>query len=659
MRTFIRRTLKLALASCLLLGACNGNDGEKSFTTQISQGLFGDPKEAGLKRDAAFQAEVRNLVGASRLKLTDTPLLNPRTPTRLDAAATIIDMPASRAYLRLLTASLLEHFPPTLSRKEIDVFVISGSGYEAFANEDGDIFVSARWFLDAVAPGPGQKPLKEDSLAFLLAHEIAHIHLNHFHDNDSFLNMETLLDTVQFAISTYSLVKRSGLAGESAMTPAQLRSHRAVNRRIEASFSAIKAMQVGGLEPILWRENELHADTLAVRVVTEAGYQPSMANPVFDRLGEAQKKVMQDLIHQLEIVGIAIKTLAELSNENKLITALQAQGVDLSIRAALALFREWSETHPPIRQRKASSGLLYRQRLYKEVPDARKLSGRPVAESIAAETTMLRSVLKASDVHACLAFHLDEQNAVNDEQVLISQDGKKKVTWREMRLAASRVEYVPDESYEPGARPQSIKVVTELPLPPEERKPGASCPYSGAPLQPNDMNEMARNIRGQIQAFKGRSDTPGYLWYVFGAIRKEQGRLSDFHENLEIGYRGKQAEPLLLRQQALVAIEQEEFDIAERRIIEVEETFGQLWGLELRAERHLKRGEIAELKQVLQTCENTDNRTVESRCDVVELKARQGGATQGGTKGSNQQQIEQETEKSQNLFGSLLQGLTQ
>lgn len=655
----MNRMVKLALASCMLLGACNGNDGEKSFTTQVSDSLFGDPKEVGLKRDIAFQEEVKKLVSAPRLALTATPLVNPRMPTRLDGAATIIDMPWSRAYLRDLTARLLTHFPPTLNAREIDVFVISGGGYEAFANEDGDIFVSARWFLDAVEPEAGTRPLNEDSLAFLLAHEIAHIHLNHFKDNDSFLDMETLLDTVQFAISTYSVVKRSGLKGESGMTPAQWRSHQAVNRRIEASFSAIKAMQVGGLEPILWRGNELDADTLAVRVMTEAGYQPRLINPVFDRLGEAQKKVMQDLIHQLEIVGIAIKTLAELSTENKLITALQAQGVDLSIRAALALFREWSETHPPILQRKASAALLYRQRLYKEMPSARKQSPRPVPDSIAAETAMLRSVLKASDVHACLAFHLDEQNDVNEEQVLISQDGKKKVTWKEMRLAASKVEYIPEESYQPGVKPRSMKVVAELPTPPEQRKPGASCPFNGGPLQPNDMSSLAETIRGEIRTFRGARTAPGYLWYVFGAIRRAQGRMDDFHENLERGYRSAHAEPLLMREQALGAIEHDEFEIADRRISEIESTFGDVWGLDLRANVHLKQGDVIALKKVLSACEDTDNRTVESRCDIVELKARQAGTTQTAATGTTGQQIEQGSEKSQNLFGNLLKSLTQ
>ncbi|GJL87110.1 MAG: hypothetical protein DHS20C03_08190 [Minwuia thermotolerans] len=646
------------LASALLLGGCQGNDGEKSFVTSVDHAIFGDPKRKGLERDAEFKEELAKLEGGARLALTDIPLVNPRLPKRLDGNATIVDMPATRAYVRDLTGRLLEKFPPTANPQQIEVFIISGAGYEAFANEAGDIFISARWFIDAMGEGDSGR-LNEDGLAFLLAHEIAHVHLNHFKDNESFLDLETLLDTVQFAISTYSVAKRSGLLGGKPMTLEQIRGHEAVNSRIEASFSAIKAMQVGGLEPILWRANELDADTLAARVVTEAGFQPRLSNSVFDRLGEAQKKVIDDLRHQLEIVGIAVKTLAELSNQNKLITALQAEGVNLSIRAALALFKEWSESHPPIQERKASTALLYRERLYEEYPLARKERGKPVSDSIAQETELVRSVVAASAVHSCLNFHIDEHRNISDDQVLVSQDGTKKLTWKQMREASAKVEYVPEHDQSVGGNPKPIKVIQEEPVPAELRKPGEDCPYSGAPLEPNDMNAMARDIRGQIQAFKGRSDTPGYLWYVFGAIRKEQGRLSDFHENLEIGYRGKQAEPLLLRQQALVAIEQEEFDIAERRILEVEETFGSDWGLELRAEQHLKRGEIAELKQVLQTCENTDNRTVESRCDVVELKARQGGATQGGTKGSNQQQIEQETEKSQNLFGSLLQGLTQ
>lgn len=648
----------IMVGAALVLGGCNGNDGDKSFVTSVDHALFGDPKRQGLERDEEFQAEHAKLAGGPRLSLTATPLLNPRLPRRLDHSATLIDMPETRAYVRGLAERLLASFPPTANPKEIEVFIISGAGYEAFANEAGDIFISARWFLDAVGEG-GPRRLNEDGLAFLLAHEIAHVHLNHFKDNESFLDLETLLDTVQFAISTYSFAKRSGLLGGKPMTPEQLRAHEAVNSRIEASFAAIKAMQVGGLEPILWRANEIDADTLAVRAVTEAGFQPRLANQAFDRLGEAQQRIIEDLRHQLQIVGIAVKTLAELSSDNKVMTALQAQGVDLSIRAALALFKEWSESHPPILERKASAGLLNRERLYKEYPGAVARRAVPISDGIRQETRLVKSVVEASVVHSCLSFHIDEHKNVSDDQVLISQDGTRKVTWSQMREASSKVEYVPDDEHSNGNDPKPVKVIQEKPVPAELRKPGENCPYSGAPLQPNDMAKMAQQIRTQIQAFRGQAETPGYLWYVFGAIRKEQGRFSDFHENLEIGYRGRQAEPLLLRQQALVAIEQGNFTVANRRITEIEETFGTEWGLELRAEGHLKRGEIAELKQVLETCENTDNRAVESRCDVVELKARQGGATDTAAKGSNQQQIEEGTEKSQNLFGSLLQSLTQ
>ncbi|MDF1720103.1 MAG: M48 family metalloprotease [Minwuia sp.] len=654
MRVFV----KLVLASCILLAGCNGNDGEPPITTQFSHALFGDPKEVGLKRDEAFQEQVKALVGGTRLVMTDPPLVNPRLPARLDGGATIVDMPVSRAYLRNLAEKLLGYFPPTLNAREIDVFVISGGGYEAFANEQGDIFVSARWFVDAMDPETGGEILSEDSLAFLLAHEIAHVHLNHFKDNESFLDLETLLDTVQEAISIYSQVKRSGLSGESGMTPEQRRSHRAVNRRVEASFSAIKAMQVGGLEPILWRDNELDADTLAVRVMTVAGYQPRLTNPTFNRLGEAQKKVMQDLIHQLEIVGIAIKALAELSSENKLITVVQAQGVDLSIRAALALFREWSETHPPIAQRKASSALLYRERLYKEIPGARRQMPKAVPEDIATETAKLRSVLKASDVHACLIFHKDEHKNIDDDIVLVSADGTKRVTWQEMRVAASDVEYTPDESYQAGTKPKSYKSLAEQPTPPSKRKPSASCPFSDAPLQPNDMSILAERIRGEIRSFRGERTAPGYLWYVFGAIRQAQGRLDDFHENLERGYRSAHAEPLLMREQALGAIEQDAFGIADRRISEIEETFGTVWGMDLRANVSLKQGNVVELARTLSACEDTNNRTVESRCDVVELKARQAGVTQASSSGATGQQIEQGSEKSQSLFGKIFNGLT-
>ncbi len=88
--------------------------------------------------------------------------------------------------------------------------------------------------------------------------------------------------------------------------------------------------------------------------------------------------------------------------------------------------------------------------------------------------------------------------------------------------------------------------------------------------------------------------------------------------------------------------------------------------MDLRANIHLKRGDVVGLKKVLNACERTDNRTVESRCDVVELKARQGGATQadpspaGGVQAvTTGQQTEQGSEKSQSLFGNLLKSLTQ
>lgn len=132
--------------------------------------------------------------------------------------------------------------------------VIANQTPNAFALPNGYIYVH-EGLLDGL---PGDGPLTDDELAFVLAHEMMHVVLNHG-------SRESSVST-----SLQRLINRSGVVrSQATQLVAKL-----LRGSVEASYS---------------RELETEADREALICMAQAGYKPEAALTLFDRMQQYQQ----------------------------------------------------------------------------------------------------------------------------------------------------------------------------------------------------------------------------------------------------------------------------------------------------------------------------------------------------------------------------------
>lgn len=132
--------------------------------------------------------------------------------------------------------------------------IIDNPTPNAFVLPSGDIYVHVGLF-DAL---PGNGPLTDDELAFVLAHEMMHVAMNHAARANGATN------------GLERLIRRSGVV----RSPAASILTRVLSSGVEASYS---------------REMETEADREALVCVAQAGYRPEAALTLFDRMRQYQQ----------------------------------------------------------------------------------------------------------------------------------------------------------------------------------------------------------------------------------------------------------------------------------------------------------------------------------------------------------------------------------
>lgn len=132
--------------------------------------------------------------------------------------------------------------------------VIANPTPNAFALPNGYIYVH-EGLLDGL---PGNGPLTDDELAFVLAHEMMHVVLNHGSRESG------------VATSIQRLINRSGLV------------------RSQVTQLVAKLLR-GGVEASYSRELETEADREALVCTAQAGYKPEAALTLFDRMQQYQQ----------------------------------------------------------------------------------------------------------------------------------------------------------------------------------------------------------------------------------------------------------------------------------------------------------------------------------------------------------------------------------
>jgi predicted Zn-dependent protease len=170
-----------------------------------------------------------------------------------------VKKPEAERYLNTICAAITVHSPQPDIYNGYHVMILDSAELNAFATSGGHIFIT-RGLLEALTT--------EDALAAVLAHEIAHIQLQHG------------VDLIRSMRLTWEL---SGVADRAASAAARAAN---LNERKTLFDNSVRDMVTTLIVNGYSREQEFQADIYAVKLLTLAGYSPTS---LLDVLGSLQK----------------------------------------------------------------------------------------------------------------------------------------------------------------------------------------------------------------------------------------------------------------------------------------------------------------------------------------------------------------------------------
>lgn len=233
----------------------------------------------------------------------------------------VIDAPVLDAYLQGILHKLQKTWPK--APRPARVYVNPAPSFTAYGTNDGAIFVSST-MLESVE--------SEDELAALLAHEYAHILLDH-HATNALNRFSARL----YGLGTLYLNYRFGQNGASDL----------LLRQFAANEVGLQLMQAG-LSPALSRKQESAADQLGTDLLIRAGYNPLAMHEFLDRMvGWEERDVEADKQSRQRYKQI----VAIQQTGNNISISLQPLAEDL-MGSAQDLYSRIRKTHPRAEQRR-------------------------------------------------------------------------------------------------------------------------------------------------------------------------------------------------------------------------------------------------------------------------------------------------------------------
>ncbi|MEM1396333.1 MAG: M48 family metalloprotease [Pseudomonadota bacterium] len=221
---------------------------------------------------------------------------------------TVVEDDTLRDYVRSVAGKLAAEVPAIGDEaEEIDVFITSHSTAHVSATPSNDILIS----LDVL-----QSLENEDQLAFLLAHEIGHIALDHFKRDKV---QEAQYKTSEIAkfmgyvgqMLAKSTLQRSAQGGIEVQTD-ELAYEKSV-RKIELVVSALQIAAEGVVDTAWTRRQENDADKLGLDIMAAAGYKTSQIPGAFNIL-------INDKEESSERTKLLVRRLVALAQELSLLS---------------------------------------------------------------------------------------------------------------------------------------------------------------------------------------------------------------------------------------------------------------------------------------------------------------------------------------------------
>lgn len=454
----------------------------------------------------------------------------PRSPLAVDRVASTVDLPEARGYLRAIATRLLAASGGSgAAAVQADLFLTS-DGFGASAQPTGDVLVGIG-LLTGVET--------EDAVAFVLAHELAHLSHGHLGDerrsNEFDSAVRKLLGVLAAAQEIVLRTRRSGLV----LAPEDNNTLQQAIAALTASIKSLQAIQTGVLAHAFNREQELEADTAALAMMAAAGYNADAALDVIAELGGAQKQIFAQTADAIRDATNAAKIILKIGKKYR---SLGVQAilpfdptdllVDVAGESVIGVFCEFAATHPTAEKRREKVEKLLSANQAWTAPD-RKVEALDRLKASGAFRTKLVELQAANAIVAGLSDAMVKRNPVSERTGCNAGTADR---------VAKTIEGTVGGLFK--AFGNAVGVPAEEPI---EHKPTVDISADLADLGKKASDE----IRAMKSTAKGSKD-PTFAWAAFAEVRAAQERYKDAAENLQSGLRTGEAVPLLERKLALI-----------------------------------------------------------------------------------------------------------
>lgn len=233
--------------------------------------------------------------------------------TRAAADKDLIANPYVNKYLEGILAKIVKEWGKPID-KDITILVSSDRNYSAYATPN-TIVITQGVLADADS---------EDELAFIIAHELSHILLEHNETNEYFAKQSALVSkTANIAMSTALI---TDMKAEKTVNGYKVASQNKSSTKnlIQDSYRAgltINRLSRDVISSSMSRSDEDEADLLGMDLLVKAGYSPRAFSPVLERLDSSQNHTAAQLKEKKKefqsFVTLASDAGKHLSSDNK------------------------------------------------------------------------------------------------------------------------------------------------------------------------------------------------------------------------------------------------------------------------------------------------------------------------------------------------------
>ncbi|MCJ2377880.1 M48 family metallopeptidase [Vibrio sp. ZSDZ34] len=274
--------------------------------------------------------------------------------TRAAADKDLIANPYVDKYLKDILTKLLEQWEQPLN-KDISIMVSSDRSYSAHATPN-TIVITQGVLADAES---------EDEVAFIIAHELSHILLEHNETNEYFAKQSALVSkTANIAMGAALIndMKTEKNAGGYKISAQNKSSNKSM---IQDSYKAgliINRLSRDVISSSMSRSDEDEADLLGMDLLVKAGYSPRAFSPVLERLDSSHQYTTEQLKEKKaefqSFVTLASDAGKHLQSDNK----WSSLGYLVANEAGTQLLQSFSARHAsPMDRKKDMSAYIKRE----------------------------------------------------------------------------------------------------------------------------------------------------------------------------------------------------------------------------------------------------------------------------------------------------------